>query len=175
MEDNIISYTDVFEFCEEIQDLMKVYKYDTVWKQNGYFMDSSEIYLPFEETDYIDVSEIYSVDEIDGSIFDKAPELKNIYDMGWIGCDSCIGISGEGKKDEVNSSGFFQKLNKFIENKDYIINEIINNKNIPKDRQEMVRKGMDKWLDYVLSIMKDSYDIRVATLTYKAKNASDYL
>ena len=101
--------------------------------------------------------------------------MKSVYDMGWIGCDSCIGISGEGKTDEVNSSGFFQKLNKFIENKDYIINEIINHKNIPKDRQEMVRKGMDKWLDYVLGIMKDSYDIRVATLTYKAKNASDYL
>ena len=175
LADNVISYKDAFEFCEEIQDQMKVYKYDTVWKRNGYFMDSSKIYLPSEEADYIDISEIYSVDEIDSSIFDKVPELKSVYDMGWIGCDSCIGISGEGKTDEVNSSGFFQKLNKFIENKDYIINEIINHKNIPKDRQKMVRKGMDKWLDYVLSIMKDSYDIRVATLTYKAKNASDYL
>ena len=175
LADNVISYKDVFEFCEEIQDQMKVYKYDTVWKQNGYFMDSSKIYLPSEEDDYIDVSEIYSVEEIDGSFYDKIPDLKNVFDIGWIECASCIGVSKEGKTAEVVSSGFFQKLNKFIENKDYIINEIINHKNIPKDRQEMVRKGMDKWLDYVFGIMKDSYDIRVATLTYKAKNASDYL
>ncbi len=39
LADNVISYKDAFEFCEEIQDQMKVYKYDTVWKRNGYFMD----------------------------------------------------------------------------------------------------------------------------------------
>ena len=39
----------------------------------------------------------------------------------------------------------------------------------------MVREGMNKWLDYVLTTMNDLYNIRVTTLTYKSKNASDYL
>ena len=48
-------------------------------------------------------------------------------------------------------------------------------KNILPENQKMVREGMNKWLDYVLTAMNDLYNIRVTTLTYKSKNASDYL
>ena len=56
-----------------------------------------------------------------------------------------------------------------------LINEIIKRKNILPENQKMVREGMNKWLDYVLTAMNDLYNIRVTTLTYKSKNASDYL
>ena len=68
-----------------------------------------------------------------------------------------------------------QKLDLFIQNKNNIINEIIKRKNILPENQKMVREGMNKWLDYVLTTMNDLYNIRVTTLTYKSKNASDYL
>lgn len=182
LADNVISYTDVFEFSDHLENQVDAYPNETDWKNLGYVIDMTNLELLSEENtfnlietfssdefnvddfyDYYQDSESETTDEI---ITEKEENDEEVYK------DTISFDELDSNRISVSSK---QKLDLFIQNKDNIINEIIKRKNISSESQKMVRKGMNKWLDYVLTTMNDLYNIRVSTLTYKAKNASDYL
>lgn len=183
LADNVISYTDVFEFNEHLENQVNAYPNETDWKNLGYVIDLTNPELLNEENTF-NLIEIFSSDDFNIDDFydyyqDSESELS----------DEIITEKEENEDEEIYketinfdelysnriSVSSKQKLDLFIQNKNNIINEIIKRKNISPESQKMVRKGMNKWLDYVLTTMNDLYNIRVTTLTYKSKNASDYL
>lgn len=162
---------------------MSVYPNETDWKNLGYVIDMTNPELLNEENTF-KLIETFSSDEFNIDDFydyyqDSESEMsdeiiteKEENDDEEIYKDTISFDELDSNRISVSSK---QKLDLFIQNKNNIINEIIKRKNILPENQKMVREGMNKWLDYVLTAMNDLYNIRVTTLTYKSKNASDYL
>lgn len=162
---------------------MSVYPNETDWKNLGYVIDMTNPELLNEENTF-KLIETFSSDEFNIDDFydyyqdsesetsDEIITEKEENDDEEIYKDTISFDELDSNRISVSSK---QKLDLFIQNKNNIINEIIKRKNILPENQKMVREGMNKWLDYVLTTMNDLYNIRVTTLTYKSKNASDYL
>ena len=162
---------------------MSVYPNETDWKNLGYVIDMTNPELLNEENTF-KLIETFSSDEFNIDDFydyyqdsesetsDEIITEKDENDDEEIYKDTISFDELDSNRISVSSK---QKLDLFIQNKNNIINEIIKRKNILPENQKMVREGMNKWLDYVLTTMNDLYNIRVTTLTYKSKNASDYL
>lgn len=183
LADNVISYADVFEFSDHLENQVSVYPNETDWKNLGYVIDMTNPELLNEENTF-KLIETFSSDEFNIDDFydyyqdsesetsDEIITEKEENDDEEIYKDTISFDELDSNRISVSSK---QKLDLFIQNKNNIINEIIKRKNILPENQKMVREGMNKWLDYVLTAMNDLYNIRVTTLTYKSKNASDYL
>lgn len=162
---------------------MSVYPNETDWKNLGYVIDMTNPELLNEENTFKLIetfsSNEFNIDDFYDYYQDSESETsdeiiteKEENDDEEIYKDIISFDELDSNRISVSSK---QKLDLFIQNKNNIINEIIKRKNILPENQKMVREGMNKWLDYVLTTMNDLYNIRVTTLTYKSKNASDYL
>lgn len=68
-----------------------------------------------------------------------------------------------------------KKINQFIENKDKIINEIIERKSIDVKSEKMVRKGIKDWLDFSINSIQNLYNLKIKSLKLKDENISKYL
>ena len=181
LADNVISYADVFEFSDHLENQTRPCPKQTNWKELGYVIDLDEpdiLNNYFDENDYIETftSDEFDIDKYNAYINEEKRLNNKIITEEDIDEDT---IKETVDFDELNVRNISitskEKLDLFIQNKNNIINEIIKRKNILPENQKMVREGMNKWLDYVLTTMNDLYNIRINTLTYKSKNASDYL
>lgn len=71
--------------------------------------------------------------------------------------------------------GACEKINQFIENKDKIINEIIERESIDVKSEKMVRKGIKDWLDFSINSIQNLYNLKIKSLKLKDENISKYL
>lgn len=181
LADSVIDYNDIFEFGEHLENQTGAYSNQTNWKELGYFIDLDNLDIlnnSFDENNYI---ETFSSDEFDIDRFNDYLNAETESDNEIITKEDYNEdtIKETYDFDELNSKNISlpskEKLDLFIQNKNNIINEIIRRKEIPVQDQQMVKKGMNAWLTYALTSMEDLYNIRINTLTYQAKNASDYL
>lgn len=189
LADSIVSYDDVLKFSDHIENQLKFGIRETLWKEKGLAIDpTNKDILDGKFCDDVKIIEIYgsSLNLNNKSNKESDDYEDESYENNYSKSENCEDENYDYYKDSIYYSYYVddkkminitssQKLDIFKRNKDNIVNEIIKRKNIPEKSQKMVKRGMNKWLGYVLSAMEDLYNMRCATLTYKAKNASDYL
>ena len=182
LADSVINYNDIFEFGEHLENQVNAYSNETNWKELGYVIDLNNTNIVNDSFDKNNYIETFTSDEFNiDSFYDYLSEEK-------VESDNEIITEEDIDEDTIKETVDFdelnfrnisitskEKLDLFIQNKNNIINEIIRRKEIPIQEEKMVKKGMNVWLNYALTFMKDLYNIRINTLTYQAKNASDYL
>lgn len=181
LADSVIDYNDIFEFGEHLENQVNAYSNETNWKELGYVINLNNPDIVndfFDKNNYIETftSDEFDIDRYNDYLNEKIKLNNEVITEEDIDEDT---IKETVDFDELNARTISvtskEKLDFFIQNKNNIINEIIRRKEIPVQEEKMVKKGMNAWLTYALTSMEDLYNIRINTLTYKVKNASDYL
>lgn len=182
--DNVIDFDDITEFEKAMDDKIYIEAKKSVWKNKGYVEDAlCEDFLEGEfEDNALNLIELFgsyvpsfSDDDITSVNFEKDDEEMNPTILQML----CNNDDYDDEFEDVSSDfvpmSACEKINQFIENKDKIINDIIERKSIDVKNEKMVRKGIEDWLDFSINSIQDLYNLKIKSLKLKDENISKYL
>ena len=168
-----------------MEDKILIEEKKSVWKNKGFIEDTLNedflegefenndlnlielfsSYVPsFSDEEDINKEELEENEKMDPTILQMLCDNDDDYDDEF-----------EDASSDFVPIGACEKINQFIENKDKIINEIIERKSIDVKSEKMVRKGIKDWLDFSINSIQNLYNLKIKSLKLKDENISKYL
>lgn len=183
--DNVIDFNDIIEFESLLEDKILIEEKKSVWKNKGFIEDTlNEDFLEGEfENNDLDLIELFSSyvpsfsneEDINKEELEENEKMDPTILQMLCDNDDDYDDEFEDASSDFVPIGACEKINQFIENKDKIINEIIERKSIDVKSEKMVRKGIKDWLDFSINSIQNLYNLKIKSLKLKDENISKYL
>ncbi len=171
--ENYVDFKDLLEFSDYISETLLLEPKTTLWKYKEYVHDTENEDIFEGKIQQDNLSELVvtvSNENVDLEQLNDNKIDENLIEPTYIEeyyfDDSDYDFLPVHPKEKLIQ--FKNLVNQYIK-------ETIQEKNISKDEENMVKKGMKDWIDFILTSMEDVYEINEYTLRYKDENISKYL
>ena len=180
LADSIIDFDDIREFSSIVSENIFIEDKITLWRNKEYVKDSLDEQILNDKYQDTSLNVIESINNVDPLYIDDYIDEEIEDDIGTTLLKITSDNSEYTGENEILSENYVpmsleQKIYEFKKNKSKIINDIIKIKNISKEEEKIVKKGMRDWLNFAIDSLETIYKLKINSLTLNDKNLYKYL